>query len=209
VDCAFSENEVVGDGHGGAIAFFRSDVVIRDCVFTENRAYRGGAIAFFDDSDPLVERCVFTRNANNDLGGAILFAPGIRSVVRNCTFFRNDSGNGGLGGAIMVDGTVGEPGTLRSEANIFVENLARAFGGAIYFKDSNLFTTCDGFYNNRGGTVQGTRAAAGQVFMHDVPLGEDPGFCDLGGEDLRLRSDSPFLADGCEPGAFLPPGCGP
>lgn len=210
VDCVFSENEVSGDGHGGAIAFFSSDVVIRDCVFIENRAYRGGAVAFFDGSNPLVERCVFTRNTNNDLGGAILMAEGIQALVRNCTFFRNDSG-GGLGGAIMVDGIAGQPATLRSEANIFVENQARTLGGAIYYKDSNLYTTCDGFYNNQGGAYYGTGRPAEVVRMHEVPsqeLGDDPGFCDLENEDLRLRLDSPFLADGCEPGA-LPLGCGP
>lgn len=206
-NCVFTDNQVSGLGHGGAISLSRTDALIRDCIFTANRSYRGGAIDSHNLSVPHIEHCVFIRNTNYDLGGAILIDR-TRAEIRHNTFYQNNSGNG-VGGAIMADGEVGGGSEVETEGNLFIENIARAGdGGTIYFKDSTLTSGCDGFYNNQGGPVAGLGGSSHQTDLIDIPEGVDPGFCNLPGGDLRLRAGSPFLVDGCERGA-LPLGCGP
>jgi hypothetical protein len=205
-NCHFDGNESAD--RGGAVSIHHSDAIIRNCIFTGNHAYKGGAIGIFDQSSPEVAFCIFNSNSvEGSLGGAIQVESLSTPEIHHCNFFRNDAGTG-TGGALMADGTAGGPSTLRSSYNLFVENVANSvsFGGTIHFKDSNVISTCDGFFDNTGGTITGTGASPQETDLLDLSPSENPRFCNLGLGDLRLHFDSPFRADGCERGAF-PPGC--
>ncbi len=201
-DCVFTDNQS-GD-RAGAIALFDTNSKIRDCRFVANRGYRGGAIAIFDQSSPEISGCVFIRNVGtNGLGGAI-FVRSADASIHNNTFYRNSSANGS---GIFLDFDLG-PANVFSDSNIFVENEASQTGATIFFNQSNLSSNCDGFHRNQGLLIDGLGASPGISSMLDLPSGTDAGFCDLPAEDLHLRPDSPFLAGQCERGAY-PPGCIP
>ena len=90
-------------GQGGALFLLHTDLTIRNCVFRDHTAYRGGAIAVKGTSDVLIYNSLFYNNhagkgltTNQDAyGGAILVNGGQLDVI-NSTFYQN-SGRYGSG----------------------------------------------------------------------------------------------------------------
>jgi predicted outer membrane repeat protein len=94
------------DGIGGAVAGeWRSKVEVRDCVFEDNTAGRGGgAVAVWTGSSLTIVGSSFTGNRSY-YGGAVYSLLSPLQIV-NSTFYENDTiDNGwGEGGAIATDG---------------------------------------------------------------------------------------------------------
>lgn len=201
-DCIFTDNWS-GD-RGGAIAIFDSYARIHDCSFIANRGYRGGAIAIYDRASPQISNCVFIRNlGTNGLGGAIFVRAAAATVINN-TFYRNDAAQGS---AIYLDFDP-VPAFVTTDSNIFAENRADSGGGTIVFNSSQLSSSCDGFHRNVGLLIDGIGGAPEVNRMLDLPPDADPMFCDSGAEDLHLEPGSPFNDSECQRGAY-PPGCNP
>ncbi len=120
--CTFTGNLAIFDG--GGISNFRSSPSITDCIFSNNIATEnsGGGIANFEGSI-VVANCMFLNNRAGSVGGAIDNGRCI-SMITDCTFFGNISGNGGA--------------IYQSEASIdvlhctFEQNVADNVGGGIF-----------------------------------------------------------------------------
>ncbi len=90
--CEFVRNRAALDdeGVGGAIYFAsirgQNDLVVRDSVFSENYADRGGAIAISGSRSTLIEGSRFLNNSANMAGGAIHVTRTTNSPARNLTF---------------------------------------------------------------------------------------------------------------------------
>lgn len=201
-NCVFTDNQS-GD-RGGAVAVFDAYSRIHNCSFIANRGYRGGAVAIFDRATPEITNCVFIRNVGtNGLGGAI-FVRAAAANVYSSTFYRNDAAQGS---AIYLDFDP-VPAFVSSDSNIYAENRADTGGGTIVFNSSQLSSNCDGFHRNVGLLIEGIGGAPEVNRMLDLAPEVDAMFCDAGAEDLHLQPGSPFNDNECQRGAY-PPGCNP
>ncbi len=146
-------------GNGGAILIngvaIATRPTVRDCVFNNNSAPNGGAIAISGDADPDVIDCTFVASSaivggSNGFGGAIsLSGASAAATITGCVFDANSSGGGsgihaqssskptvdrcifatnsssGAGGGMTLGG-----GTTSSVSNCgFFGNIAGAGGG--------------------------------------------------------------------------------
>lgn len=150
--CSFNNNSAGADGGavGGVFSW------ARNCNFTENHAYRGGAMdsdlarnCIFDGNYAYfggalyytsAVNCTFKNNIASDDGGAI---KGYEQNATNCRFINNTAKNGGA--------TCGIP----ARNCIFTENTASECGGAMYegiarnciFQKNRANLTGDDTYN--------------------------------------------------------------
>ena len=108
---------------GGAVLCIQASATIRNCRMVNNLAYRGGGV-YFEESNSIVENCLFDRDSAGNAGGAIYFWFGTLQI-RNCVFSNNGADRGG--GAVYG----GLNGMLECNRSLFYKNRA-ANGGAIY-----------------------------------------------------------------------------
>jgi len=70
---------------GGATGF---SPLVRNCLFTHNRAVEGGAVYNYDRGTPEFSDCRFVENSA-DYGGAMVDRVGVRSTLSGCVFENN------------------------------------------------------------------------------------------------------------------------
>ena len=143
---SFVSNGQPGNFYGGAI-WNAGHTTIRDSIFTNNWAYRGGAIAngwgLETDIALTVTRSTFNSNQAKDQGGAIWNAAALG--VSNSTF----SGNAAdIGGAIV------DSGTASIENATISGNESRKLSGAVAISDE-LTLSNSLVMGNDGGDVLG------------------------------------------------------
>ncbi|UCD74394.1 MAG: right-handed parallel beta-helix repeat-containing protein [Phycisphaerales bacterium] len=142
-----------GAWKGGGIYNDQSSPTIVDCLFSGLRAIKyGGAIFSWQDSNPLIERCIFVGNCawtgyGEGSGGAIYNDYATVATITGCTFVGNVAGhvdsqdfnNVGYGGAVY---SASDELTLTNCA--FRDNLATGAGGAatLAYSDSPI-TGCE------------------------------------------------------------------
>ena len=80
---------------GGAIAINKSAISISHCVFHNNSAKLGGAILMYDDSETIIDNCLFYENESVTDGGAIDVYKSRVGYIINCTFADNHAGRSG------------------------------------------------------------------------------------------------------------------
>ena len=148
-DCEFTSNSSFFWG-GAMFNRGQSNPVIERCVFSENTGERGGAIGN-EDGEATVRDCVFSGNAAAGSGGALA---SLRAslVLERCSFVENDSGS--EGGA-MVNWEQSNPHFTDCE---FIGNHTGSWGGAFdnYNASSPLFENCiftGNTTNGQGGAV--------------------------------------------------------
>ena len=150
VNCLFEDNTAVGrdtddtSGNGGAIAV-RDIARMKDCVFTGNKAQKGGAFyggnmqAGFsvngwgtkaDEVGVVLENCTFQGNDARETGGAIHNAMSSFATVTNCTFTGNSAGI--QGSAIYAEDD------LKMTDVTITGNVAANNGYAMYYADSEF-----------------------------------------------------------------------
>lgn len=110
---------------GGAIVSYSSDPFIKDCIFRNNRANKGGAINSRGDSTPFIVACSFIGNEADLDGGAILNEDNSYLSIFNCLFSGNKAGD--EGGALYLR----ESSWIEIVNSTFNGNQAATFGGAI------------------------------------------------------------------------------
>lgn len=126
---------------GGAMfCTFRNTIIMFGRqYFLSNTAVEGGAIySFANLLVSLTGEQVFEANSVVQGGGAVSIYDSIWTMTGNQLFIRNE---GVYGGAMALQGSTSLILTPPSVAN-FTENLARTFGGAIYFEDSISSIQC-------------------------------------------------------------------
>ncbi|MBE0566534.1 MAG: T9SS type A sorting domain-containing protein [Krumholzibacteria bacterium] len=198
LDCVGSTFSLpVGGQHGGAIYSNGASPVVRDCVFTSNRAAPGsstgygGAVCVVGGS-PLVEDCTFTGNLASR-GGAFGVFGGATAVLRNSTFLGNactDSAGAYLGAAVVV-----ENAALTVEGGSFTGNGSAGRGGALAALAADLIlvdVTVSGNRSLGGGgglhAVGGTLGAVNTVFASNTTGGGNGGGLETDGTVLDLRN---------------------
>lgn len=122
----------IGAGNGGGgVHAIRAELIVRRCVFTENRAALSPTPSPFDsgsgilgvDADIVLEDSVFLANQTSGLGGAAAFYGGM-IAVRRCSFI--DHSANWAAGALYAR-TAGS-----IEECSFFDNSAATYGGAIW-----------------------------------------------------------------------------
>lgn len=142
---------------GGAIALWNASIYISHCIFHNNSAEMGGAIMIYNDSEAIIDNCLFFDNNVTTYGGAIEVYETDTSYFINCTFANNHSDS--YGGAFHTYYSIP---TLTN--CILWDNTADVEGNQVDIYDNtsglNIFH-CDiqegehgfgGFHNN--GTIQ-------------------------------------------------------
>ena len=138
------------DGDGGAVWY--PDVIVRDCIFTDNYASDdGGAIGA---SNLTIERSTFLRNHADGNGGAFTALGTV--TIRNSDFIDNEAN--GQGGAGFTYGT----STVLIDHARFRGNEARAsHGGALRLYQSDSVIKYSSFTRNQAGEAGGAFDAFG------------------------------------------------
>lgn len=126
-------------GTGGAIWIAQTNPTIRNCTFTSNCAYQGGAIALVKDANARIENCVFLGN-KAFTGGAIYAAftgaDNVAVTIENCIIGKDATGqrnqstsnfNGQGGGGVFLQG----PGTITMKNTRIEGNISEKEGAGI------------------------------------------------------------------------------
>jgi len=192
VNCVFVNNRAA---LGGAVYCSGSSPIFARCVFRANAAlFGGGAMGFYDTSFPVVETCTFLANSA-DYGGGIN-AENSPVTVSGCTFASNHAWLGShlsawLGALLILENTILAFSTM---------------GRAVDCEDATVWIDCCDVYGNAAGDW--VACLSGQQGS-DGNISEDPLFCDLEQEDLRLGEGSPCAPSGeCDRIGAWPVGCG-
>lgn len=155
-NCTIEEN--FARGEGGGLYVFNSNPIIENCIFKNNKAYRGGAMYLWY-SDAIISNCEIDNNIADNFptsGSSSLMAGGIyigsyssprifnNSITNNFAkneggAFVNDSNYEVTFNNNIVSGNISEDGgalflgwTTYCFNNLFFNNLATRYGGAIY-----------------------------------------------------------------------------
>lgn len=98
-NCIFRNNS--GQAPAGAVSI-SGNYKISDCIFENNRSERsaGAIYAAGCDKNSVIENCTFNNNTSGDKGGAVKFGEDTTGKIKNCTFNGNCANNDG--GAIYV-----------------------------------------------------------------------------------------------------------
>lgn len=177
---SFSEESLqrIGIG-GGALSIQNTSLVIENSILRNNSAMNGGALLISNNASVTIRNCVFEDNTAVTQGGAVHIISS--SVdIRNSAFMNNEiidltvyhippisveTNVAGSGGAISFDAV--STSDLSSDIhrlylsdNIFMNNIANQFGGAIFLQsigvNTDIFVSLrDQFlYNSAGSTTQ-------------------------------------------------------
>jgi hypothetical protein len=108
VDCTFDHNDAVHDSNGGGAVFFSGvdDGQIVGCEITNNTAAGGGGIYTQSSGQVVIRDCVITDNMCTRAypgGGGVTGDP---AIMEGCTIAHNSSAGWGGGLSIFGDGTI-------------------------------------------------------------------------------------------------------
>lgn len=150
---------------GGALSVHLSDSVIRNCVFTGNRAIQGGAVWIGGQGAAVLEDCLITGNSADYGGGVALVNSEPMISVRNCEIVDNNATF--TGGGIWLANC-----NLLIEDCLVAGNDANTRGGGIAIismvRDDNLYIEYTGLIT--GCTVADNDAPVGAgITLQDIP----------------------------------------
>jgi len=176
-------NCVFRDNYGGGLYVSAyGSVLATDCTFEGNTSDRGAG-ARVDYGTATFTRCTFQGNWCHYAGAGIYSSDGSQTTLTGCTFVRNGSDS-------APDGVV-----VASGGQVHLENTIVAFGSraaGVRCNGGEVILSCCDVYGNEGGDCVG--CIAGQCGLNgNISL--DPQFCDAGGGDFTLESDSPCGPD--------------
>ncbi len=144
------------DYDGGAVYLRGSSGVIRDCLFRDNQAERGGGLVCYNFAQPWVEGCTFEDNrALLDDGGAIYCFLYADARIRRNFIVHNRAER--HGGGIYISNSSPE---IRE--NALIDNTAGQRGGAIFVSGSATRILDNAIYEHKAG-----EETTGLVFQAD------------------------------------------
>ena len=183
--CTFEGNRALVFA-GGAVDTWFSSPTFEGCAFLENESsLDGGALTVNGSSVAIVTDGVFARNVAQGDGGALRVRQVSQVTITRSTFVANAVG--GVGGALSVE----DDAVVSVDASIVAFS---ASGGAAVCAGSGILTlACTDVFGNAGGDWTGCLAAQAGVAGN---LEADPWFCDVGSDDLAVRTpESPCLPE--------------
>ncbi|MCK4413438.1 MAG: right-handed parallel beta-helix repeat-containing protein [Candidatus Eisenbacteria sp.] len=164
-NCIFTNNTAQ---RGGAVAFISGFAEVSDCIFEGNFADDGGALYIADVSTPMLTGCTFSGNTAEGDGGAIhLYSA--TAFVENTTFVGNGAENGG---AVWCEGSGAVFYGFDSQ---FLENEADFWGGALFvtLNAQAVLYTCTLAGNSSRFTGICARLVSSTLELHDCTLGDN------------------------------------
>ncbi|MDB4775951.1 right-handed parallel beta-helix repeat-containing protein, partial [bacterium] len=178
--CRFEANEAritnpsYPYGWGGGIGVLRSDAIISQCVFAENKAGQNGGGFDNNESSPVITDCIFEGNIADSWGGGFMSFGG-SPEIRDSEFRANEAGTGGGGfntnsgspsllNCDLTENAAADGGALFGWSGItsvvdcrFLSNTATSQGGAVWVRESShiSFAGCDVIGNQASSTGGG------------------------------------------------------
>jgi hypothetical protein len=129
----------------GALSFTKSNGIIENCIFRDNYAQNGGAIAA-SNSSISIKNSLFLNNESVVFGGAV-FAMKCSTIFINNTIYDNLSTNIG-GGLVLFNGIYGNV-----QNNIFYQNWGQSGDPRIYLEQTDSALVQFGFNFLRGDSL--------------------------------------------------------
>ncbi|MCZ6735323.1 MAG: hypothetical protein O7C65_05985 [Planctomycetota bacterium] len=222
-DCVFTGNIALGvssDGGGAIFAFVEpeTEVLLVNCVFSENQGFLGGAVclaAFESDIDPItLISCAFTNNTavGSSIGGrgGALFTQDVVAILIDCTIETNQAiaapENPSRGGGII--NIVGGSSML---IDCSMSGNTASLGGAIYVEGAlSSFSLLNSTLSENTAVESGggiwTEGSNG-AFANSILWANS----DAGGQDesAQIHADGPVSVDySCIEGLRSFPGVG-
>jgi len=145
-----------------------SNSTVKNCIFSDNYANRGGALQIANDS--LVSNCLFVGNTGITRGGAVYVYSGVSNGIYNCTFYDNWCTNGS-GGAIYVNSGAG---VECRNLLIYSNRSVTTTGGGILATTDTMLRNCTIVYNqssSHGGGVYNTAGAYNSIIFSNDATG--------------------------------------
>jgi hypothetical protein len=175
--------------YGGAMRIEAASPTIDSCVFHDNAAHRGGALALYAQSEALISGCTFYENTANEgagQGGAIYVDWYANSEIAGCEFYADSAL---YGGAIYLAGAFGEinscmihdnyaatrgggicigsGSTTELYENDVYSNVAGSGGGLAIQGFSRPYIHNESYYLNTADTTGGGGGTGGGLFIQD------------------------------------------
>lgn len=172
--------------------------VLRDCVFQDNSAPNGGAIAISGNSGPTISDCLFLSNdaipgGSNGFGGAIqLNGAAVTAQISGCTF---DSNTAVGGGAIHKNG-LSQPTIDRCT---FIKNSTTGNGGAVSLTSASFASVSNcAFHSNSaagtgGGALHMSGSGSNSTIVNCLFSGNKANNAGLGGGVLITTGSTQLL----------------
>ena len=166
LDCTFVNNRAARHA-AAAVVVLDGTVNFDRCQFINNQAPTSGVLATNSDGDIHVSNSLFTGNQ----GGASVFYNGVsESSIHGSTFYGNQ------GGVTVLN----DIGFMSVQRNIFANEAS----GTAIVNFGTLSHSCNVFWDNPGGSIDGEALAADEVEA-------DPLFCDAANGDYTISIHSP------------------
>ena len=198
------------DNVGGGMLNYQCAPIVRNCIFRNNTAGKGGAVYNMvardfgpprrrPDPAPTFENCRFENNTSHGRGGAVANDLRTHPTFVRCQFIGNSTG--GKGGAVYNDF-----GCSPTFTNcLFVGNAA--FGGGAIANDggSSPLINCCTFWGNRaedlgGALYQGTGPANNPLVIRSILWGD---ICPAGQAEIyNWHHCSPKVSRSCVKGGY-------
>jgi len=143
-------------GSGGGLFCDGAAPTVINCIFVQNRAYNGGAVACINNKHRLtLNDCTLDSNLADYNGGAMYCGSGV--VLSNCVLTDNSAyASGGAVYFLSLDTSMYSSDTSYLSGCVFANNWASSIGGAMYMANASLYSRNCTFYghnNSYGGTI--------------------------------------------------------
>ena len=148
INCNFTNNNA---STGGAVRIVDTSILIRNCIFNNNKASNYAGAINIRDSKVRIENSKFTYNTATNNGGAIFndisnFSANNYLNISDSIFTNNNAVNGGV---------IYSKNVLNIKGSNFTNNQANN-GGVIYLSNSKIFLNTSKLVNNfatNGGVI--------------------------------------------------------
>jgi parallel beta-helix repeat protein len=172
---------------GGGILITKASPTVRNCIFTNNTALRGGGMAVLNllptgpVAQPTIDNCVFQANGN---GGLLLYGSAGGTPIRNCTFTEN-IGRGVIIQAFGQNGGSGrfEECVIRANTGGGVLFMAGFTGGTFINCEITDHSTAEGGAGVRDVSFEGTPVFENCLFARNHSTNGNGGGALVTGDD--------------------------
>lgn len=178
--CRFYANEALGDGQGwggGLMNGYNTEAEIADCVFSANKAHRGGGAFQFAFSRAALVNCTFASN-QADEGGGLYFNLLHESAAYNCVF-----------GSDVPDEIGGTAGSIEYSC------IPGGYAGAGNLNATPAFRNLLGADGQAGTVDDDLRLATGSAGIDAGDSSRVPAWLAVDADGLPRRVDDPATTD--------------
>ncbi|MCF7867663.1 MAG: hypothetical protein K9N09_03100 [Candidatus Cloacimonetes bacterium] len=164
-DCQISGNTVLS-GNGGGVYCYDSELIINECVISDNSTHHWGGGLFIAHSTLNIHNSSFTDNFANYHGGGLYLSSQTDALLENVQILRNNAGSTGGGirssnsnptfrNLLISKNTANDGGGIAFGStqnpvfeNVLITNNIANYGGGIHTSSVDVHITNVTVYNN-------------------------------------------------------------